>query len=409
MKLVKKSIEKDKSGYVTLYPEELEDMWHVYNLIQTEDQLKATTIRRIQSESATGSSSSQRVRLTLSIVVETVDFDPQAGLLRINGRVSSESQYVKMNSYHTIDLELNRNFTLFKNEWDTIALERVEDACDITKQADVAAIVCQEGLANICLVTQHMTIVRQRIETPIPRKRKGSVTNYEKGLGRFYDQVYQALLRHVNFDVVKGIIIASPGFVKDQLYHYIFDQAVKTENKLLMENRPKFLLVHCSSGHKHSLQEVMQDDAVKAKLADTKAAREVAALDKFYVMLNNDPDRAFYGFKHVVKANERGAIGTLMVTDALFRSADIATRRKYIELVEGVRASGGQVLVFSTLHVSGERKSLLNELNQLTGVAAILTFPLPDIEEEDEEEVAEENDDTQANTEEMDVADDLGL
>ncbi|KAI8576982.1 hypothetical protein K450DRAFT_254524 [Umbelopsis ramanniana AG] len=403
MKLIKKSIEKDKSGYVTLYPEELEDMWHVYNLIQTEDQLKATTIRRIQSESATGSSSSQRVRLTLTIVVETVDFDPQAGLLRINGRVSSESQYVKMNSYHTIDLELNRNFTLFKNEWDTIALERVEDACDITKQADVAAIVCQEGLANVCLVTQHMTIVRQRIETPIPRKRKGSVTNYEKGLGRFYDQVYQALLRHVNFDVVKGIIIASPGFVKDQLYHYIFDQAVKTDNKMLMENRPKFLLVHCSSGHKHSLQEVMQDDSVKAKLADTKAAREVAALDKFYVMLNNDPDRAFYGFKHVAKANERGAIGTLMVTDALFRSADIATRRKYIELVEGVRASGGQVLVFSTLHVSGE------QLNQLTGVAAILTFPLPDIEEEDEEEVAEENDDTQANSDEMDVADDLGL
>lgn len=87
---------------------------------------------------------------------------------------------IQMNSYHTIDLELNRNFTLFKNEWDTIALERVEDACDISKQADVAAIVCQEGLANVCLLTQHMTIVRQRIETPIPRKRKGSVTNYEK-------------------------------------------------------------------------------------------------------------------------------------------------------------------------------------------------------------------------------------
>lgn len=42
-------------------------------------------------------------------------------------------------------------------------------------------------------------------------------------------------------------------------------------------------------------------------------------------------------------------------------------------------------------------------------MAAILTFPLPDIEEEDEEEVAEENDDTQANEDKMDVADDLGL
>ena len=85
-----------------------------------------------------------------------------------------------MGSYHTIDLELHRAFTLYKPEWDVIALERVEDACDVTKQADVAAIVCQEGLANICFLTQHMTVVKQRIETPIPRKGKGSVTNHEK-------------------------------------------------------------------------------------------------------------------------------------------------------------------------------------------------------------------------------------
>lgn len=85
-----------------------------------------------------------------------------------------------MGSYHTIDLELNRNFTLYKPEWDIIALERVDEACDIAKQADVAAIVCQEGLANVCFLTEHMTVVKQRIETPIPRKRKGSVTNHEK-------------------------------------------------------------------------------------------------------------------------------------------------------------------------------------------------------------------------------------
>ncbi|KAI7881220.1 protein pelota [Mucor mucedo] len=379
MKLISKFLEKDSSGSITLLPEELEDMWHVYNLISKDDLIKATTIRRLQSESSTGSTSSQRVRLNLTITIESVDFDPNVGLLRINGKVARENQYVKMGSYHTIDLELNRNFTLFKPEWDTIALERVEDACDITKQADVAAIVCQEGLANICFLTQHMTIVRQRIEIPIPRKRKGSVTNHDKGLVRFYDQIYQAILRHIHFDIVKAIIIASPGFVKDQLYTYIFDQAVKTDNKMLMENRSKFVLIHCSSGHKHALTEVMQDASVQAKLADTKAAREVQALDKFYEMMNNDPDRAFYGFEHVNKANDRGAIGTLLVTDELFRSADIGTRKKYVSLVEQVRAQNGNVFVFSSMHPSGE------QLNQLTGVAAILTFPLPDIEDMEDE------------------------
>lgn len=123
-----------------------------------------------------------------------------------------------------------------------------------------------------------------------------------------------------------------------------------------MENRSKFVLIHCSSGHKHALAEVMQDPAIQAKLADTKSARQVQVLDKFYEMMNNDPDRAFYGFEHVNKANDRGAIGTLLVTDELFRSADIATRKKYVSLVEQVRAQNGNVLVFSSMHPSGERK-----------------------------------------------------
>ncbi|CAO3616596.1 unnamed protein product [Mucor hiemalis] len=380
MKLISKFLEKDSSGSITLLPEELEDMWHVYNLISKNDMIKATTIRRLQTESSTGSTANQRVRLNLTITVENVDFDPNVGLLRINGKVASENQYVKMGSYHTIELELNKNFSLFKPEWDIIALERVEDACDITKQADVAAIVCQEGLANLCFLTQHMTIVKQRIEVPIPRKRKGSVTNHDKGLVRFYEQIYQGILRHVHFDVVKAVIIASPGFVKEQVFNYIFDQAVKTDNKLIMENKSKFVMIHSSSGHKHALTEVMQDPAVLARLADTKAAREVQALDKFYEMMNNDPDRAFYGYEHVKKANDQGAIGTLLVTDELFRSADIATRKKYVSLVEEVRAQNGNVYVFSSMHPSGE------QLNQLTGVAAILTFPLPDIEEFEDEE-----------------------
>ncbi|KAI9322397.1 protein pelota [Dichotomocladium elegans] len=380
MRLISKTVEKDASGHVTLYPEELEDMWHVYNLISKDDQIKATTFRKIQNETTTGSTSSQRKNMILTITVETVDFDPQVGLLRINGRVVSENPYVKMGSYHTIDLELNRNFTLHKGEWDTIALERVEEACDITKQADVAAIVCQEGLANICFLTEHMTVVKQRIETPIPRKRKGSVTNHEKGLERFYDQIYQAVIRLFDFNIIKAVVIASPGFVREQVYQYIFDQAVKTENKVILENRSKFVLVHSSSGHKHALNEVMQDPAIQSKLADTKAAREVQALDAFYAMMNTDPDRAFYGYKHVAKANEHAAIGTLLVTDELFRSADMATRRKYVKLVEDVRSMGGDVRVFSSMHVSGE------QLNLLSGVAAILTFPYPGIDDDEDED-----------------------
>jgi protein pelota len=44
-------------------------------------------------------------------------------------------------------------------------------------------------------------------------------------------------------------------------------------------------------------------------------------------------------------------------------------------LVDSVRDGGGESLVFSSMHVSGE------QLNQLSGIAAILRFPLPDLED----------------------------
>ena len=55
-----------------------------------------------------------------------------------------------------------------------------ELACDPTQHADLAAVVMQEGLANICLVTPSMTLLRAKIETPIPRKRRGSCSQHDK-------------------------------------------------------------------------------------------------------------------------------------------------------------------------------------------------------------------------------------
>jgi len=166
----------------------------------------------------------------------------------------------------------------------------------------------------------------------------------------------QALLRHVNFDVIKCVLVASPGFVKDQFLEYVLAQALKTDNKVLLENKGKFLLVHASSGFKHSLREVLADPTVTAKLADTKAAGEVRALEAFYATLQTEPDKAFYGLKQVEKANEAQGIQVLLISDALFRGCDVPTRRRYVNLIEGVRDSGGEVKIFSSLHVSGERK-----------------------------------------------------
>jgi len=386
MKQLYRQFEKNGRGHVGLIPEEAEDMWHAYNLVSANDILRSTTIRRVQSESATGSTSSSKVRTTLTIQVESTEFDTQACVLRVKGRNVQENAYVKMGQYHTIDLELNRKFVLTKESWDVVCIERIVNACDPTKSADVGAIVMQEGIAHVCLVTPSMTLVRAKIEVTIPRKRRGNCTQHDKGLLKFYDQIIAAVARHFDFDVIKCVLVASPGFVKDQFAEYMFAQAIKLEQKVITENKSKFLLVHSSSGFKHSLQEVLTDPAISSRLSDTKATSEVRALETFYTMLQNEPDRAFYGLDHVERANEMLAIETLMVTDNLFRSTNLAERKRFVNLVESVRDNNGDAKIFSSLHVSGEQLSLLS------GVAAVLRFPLPDLLEEINDETDSDSD-----------------
>lgn len=110
----------------------------------------------------------------------------------------------------------------------------------------------------MCLLSEHMTVIRQRVEVPVPRKRVGSATLHDKGLNRFYETLYQSFLRHIPYASLRAIVIASPGFVKDAIYDYIFAEATKANNKALLQAKNKFLRVHVSSPHVHSLMEVMK-------------------------------------------------------------------------------------------------------------------------------------------------------
>lgn len=68
----------------------------------------------MQNETATGSSSSSRVRTTLTVQVESIDFDTQACVLRLKGRNKEENQFVKVRrKLSLLDAEnSNINFSL---------------------------------------------------------------------------------------------------------------------------------------------------------------------------------------------------------------------------------------------------------------------------------------------------------
>ncbi|CZS96138.1 hypothetical protein WAI453_009762 [Rhynchosporium graminicola] len=385
MRLIKQNIERDGSGTITLFPEEPEDMWHAYNLIASTDLLRASAIRRVTTESATGSTSSTRVHITLLIRVTSIDFDPQAGQLHVSGQVAEENKWVKVGAFHTLDLELQRNFTLEKSQgWDSVALDVVREAIKQDKEGTVPAVVMQEGMANICLITEHQTILKQRVETGIPRKRSGRAGDHDKGLIKFYETTLETLKRHVDITQPRPLLLASPGFTAAGFQKYILDEATRKAEKAVLANKSNFIVIHSSSGHLHSLNEVLKSPEVLVKLKDTKYSRETRFMDDFMTMLRKDDGRAWYGPSEVEQAVEKGAVGRgggiLLISNALFRSQEIGVRKRWVTLVDKVKEEGGEARVLSSDHESGRR------LEGLGGIAAILTFPLDDLDEDDEDD-----------------------
>ena len=121
-------------------------------------------------ESNTGSTNKSRVKMNITIRIERIEFEAESCSLRLTGRNVEENEFVKMGQYHTVDIETGQPIVLEKQCWDLICLERLEEAADPAVKADIAAVVMQEGLAHVCLVTSSMTVTRARIERRMPKK-----------------------------------------------------------------------------------------------------------------------------------------------------------------------------------------------------------------------------------------------
>jgi protein pelota len=374
---------KTGAGIVKLEAHDVEDMWHVYNLVAVGDAITASTTRKVKSESSSGASESERMRITLSVRVTSISYDSLAAGLRVAGKTIVEHQHVAAGAFHTIEIAPFRAFTLEKEYWDSIYVERVESSLNPAIDADLAAVIMHEGLAHVLLVSRSLTLTRARIETSIPKKGKSAIYSRGSATTKFFDQVVRAIELHIDLATVKVLLIASPGFLKDEFFKHMMLDASRRDLRQVIENKSKIVLGHSSSGHKHALHEVLSRPELQSRLTNTKAVAEIKALTDFNDMLTTDENRAFYGPSHVFPAVENGAVQTLLITDELFRALEVVIRQRYVTLVEDVKSQGGEVFVFSTQHVSGA------QLTAMSGLAAILRFPMPqlnDIEIVDGEE-----------------------
>lgn len=166
--------------------------------------------------------------------------------------------------------------------------------------------------------------------------------------------------------------------MKEDFRRFLIGEEQRLKFKSIVENNKSRIVVNTSKGDNNncssSLHEVLHHNAVMNLIEDTKAAMEIRAYKEFSDMVLSNLDRACYGAKSLEMVHELMAIETLLIMDDLFESAEIGTRHKYVGLVKSVKEAGGKAIVFSAKHVAGVELAT-------TSIAAILRFPMPDLDD----------------------------
>lgn len=383
LSLVKAS---DNSGEatITLLPQDKEDLFTIYQLIDKEDEVIFK--KSVTSNLDEGGKKKATALVKLKLQIVSNEFDLKNESLRYKGvTVVDESGRANVNvpvgKYFSFTVNYTYPFTIQKHDYNKYSQKLLNDATQTDAKADAAAVVLQEGIAHICLLTNSSTILKQKVEYSMPKKKRATdVAKFEMKTEKFFKAIYEGMKKAFDLKRLKLIVLCSPGFYAKTLMEKILQYAEEEQNKELLSMKSKFLVAHCSTGYLQGISEVLKNPSYSSKLQSTKFSQEAVVMDDFLKHLNEDDFKSWYGEQEVRKAADLGAIQVLLITDTLLRSDNVNERRRFLTLVDDVEATGGQALVFSSFHSSGE------ELDKLTGVACILKYPLPELDEEEEEE-----------------------
>lgn len=390
MKLLNKSSSlKFKDGVLLqLQPEDKEDLFTLYQLIDQDDELifkkRFTTTVDVDKRKKT----TDMVKLRIQVVSR--EFDMKDEFLRYKGSTVEDDTgktncNIAAGKFISYTITYAYPFTLLKKNFDSYAKKLLDEACNLEAKADTAAIVLQEGVAHVCILTASSTILKQKIEYSLPKKKTTTdIIKFDEKTEKFYKAIYASIVKNYDFNKLKMIILCSPGFYAKTLHEKIMQYATQEQNRNILDNESMFLVAHSSTGYMQGITEVLKNPIYANKLQDTKYSHEANVMDSFMKHLNEDDYKAWYGEQEVFKAAELGAIDELLITDLLARSPDLSQRKKYMDLMKSIESLGGKVIIFSTLHISGE------ELDKLTGIACILKYPIPELDEDLDYE--EEND-----------------
>ena len=118
-----------RTNEIKLLPETIDDLWHLYNLVDESDLVYAMTYRRKEDRGdKLRPERMEKARMRLGIRVRKVEFHETDDRLRILGSIEEGPQ--DLGQHHTLMVGPGDDISIVKPGWRNVHFERIKRAVD---------------------------------------------------------------------------------------------------------------------------------------------------------------------------------------------------------------------------------------------------------------------------------------
>jgi len=350
-----------KKGIVKLVPENLDDLWHLYNLIYADDEVYARTTREVKLDQEFGRpQKGKRVSLVLGVCVKDVIWDRALNRLRVHGRlVDAPDSVAGAGAFHTLNIAVGESLTVVKEQgWAEHEVERLERA---SRTETMPIIIISIDDEEYCIAVMRQYGIDVKVDYKIKLSGKLEADKRETELHKAFQNASNAL-REVWQNTHSSIVVLGLGFVKNQFANYLRDEASDIAREVVE-------VKSVNSSGVAGIHEALRSGVLSGALRHARVVEETEAVEEVLKRLGADRTDVTYGFNEVENADSCSAVEILLVADFTIRSLDDDKRLALEKVMKEVETKGGKIVVVSVEHEAGEK------LLALGGIAALLRYP----------------------------------
>ncbi|MFM8658758.1 MAG: pelota family protein [Candidatus Nitrosotenuis sp.] len=336
---------------VSFLVEEPDDLLVLRRIVQKQDKIISDTTRVIkQDKDYARPDRGERIKIRISLEVEKIALDAVFDKLRIHGTIlDTTNEAVSKGVHHSILVRIGDSLNVVKRKWSPVELKLVKTKDESFGFVLVAIDKGDCGIGK--LKGTHLELMQNMYSGSSGKQYK---TNFN--IQTFFENVAKAMQTILREK--EEIIIFGPGETKRQFANFLAKEPAGKERKIQTVDG-------IDSGGEDGIYTFIKSKSMQQILGQSKLAKVSSILEEIMIRANNKSRKFTMGFDETKKANEFGAVESLVFSEKIIQTRD---EDEVVQFLNDVESRGVQVYALDSstdigLQVSG-----------LGGILSLLRF-----------------------------------